>query len=147
MARRGAAHGRQRAVDGVVSRGDGGFRDLLAGGHRRGLRSNPEWRTRYLGRDWDLARVQGTHHNMGDGIRMALDVGAQPATGPPAAPSPGTAARRSGIGGWATCSRNTYPLGIIVNIHGQRFVDEGADFRNYTYARYGRDHPPAPAGG
>jgi tricarballylate dehydrogenase len=26
-----------------------------------------------------------------------------------------------------------------VNIHGDRFLDEGADFRNYTYARYGRE--------
>ena len=24
-------------------------------------------------------------------------------------------------------------------MHGRRFVDEGADFRNYTYARYGRE--------
>jgi tricarballylate dehydrogenase len=28
--------------------------------------------------------------------------------------------------------KHSYPLGIIVNRHGQRFVDEGADFRNYT---------------
>ena len=26
----------------------------------------------------------------------------------------------------------------MVNSHGQRFVDEGADFRNFTYAKYGR---------
>jgi tricarballylate dehydrogenase len=26
----------------------------------------------------------------------------------------------------------------MVNGHGRRFVDEGADFRNYTYAKYGR---------
>ena len=26
----------------------------------------------------------------------------------------------------------------MVNAHGRRFVDEGADFRNYTYAKYGR---------
>ena len=35
-------------------------------------------------------------------------------------------------------TRQSYPLGIIVNRDGRRFVDEGADFRNYTYARYGR---------
>ena len=35
-------------------------------------------------------------------------------------------------------TRQSYPLGIIVNRDGQRFVDEGADFRNYTYAKYGR---------
>ncbi|MGH7279223.1 MAG: FAD-binding protein, partial [Candidatus Rokuibacteriota bacterium] len=27
---------------------------------------------------------------------------------------------------------------IIVNLRGERFVDEGADFRNYTYVKYGR---------
>src|SRR5690606_33632353 len=27
----------------------------------------------------------------------------------------------------------------IVNIEGKRFVDEGADFRNYTYAKYGKE--------
>jgi len=29
--------------------------------------------------------------------------------------------------------------GIVVNARGERFLDEGADFRNYTYARYGRE--------
>ena len=33
--------------------------------------------------------------------------------------------------------KHSYPLGIMVNANGQRFVDEGADFRNYTYAKYG----------
>jgi tricarballylate dehydrogenase len=26
----------------------------------------------------------------------------------------------------------------MINANGERFVDEGADFRNYTYAKYGR---------
>ena len=34
--------------------------------------------------------------------------------------------------------KHSYPLGLIVNLHGERFVDEGADFRNYTYVKYGR---------
>ena len=34
--------------------------------------------------------------------------------------------------------KHSYPWGIMVNAHGRRFVDEGADFRNYTYAKYGR---------
>ena len=36
-------------------------------------------------------------------------------------------------------TRQSYPLGIIVNRLGLRFLDEGADFRNYTYARYGKE--------
>ncbi len=34
--------------------------------------------------------------------------------------------------------RHSYPFSIMVNTEGKRFVDEGADFRNYTYAKYGR---------
>src|SRR4030081_1372495 len=41
-----------------------------------GFEANPEWRTRYLGPGWDLAKVRGTRLNNGDGVRMALDMGA-----------------------------------------------------------------------
>src|SRR5262249_33985810 len=34
--------------------------------------------------------------------------------------------------------RHSYPFCLMVNTEGKRFVDEGADFRNYTYAKYGR---------
>jgi tricarballylate dehydrogenase len=34
--------------------------------------------------------------------------------------------------------KHSYPWGIMINANGERFVDEGADFRNYTYAKYGR---------
>jgi tricarballylate dehydrogenase len=107
-----------------------------------GFESSATWRTRYLGPGWDLARVRGTRFNTGDGIQMALDIGA--------------AAR----GHWSGChavawdvnapeygdlnvgdgfQKHSYPLGILVNNHGQRFLDEGADFRNYTYAKYGAE--------
>src|SRR5271157_837085 len=43
-----------------------------------GFESNAEWRTRYLGPGWDLAKVRGTRFNTGDGIRMALEIGASP---------------------------------------------------------------------
>jgi len=106
-----------------------------------GFEANAEWRTRYLGPGWDLAKVRGTRFNTGDGIRMALEIGAMP------------------YGNWSGChavgwdrnapefgdlsvgdgfQKHSYPFGIIVNGRGRRFVDEGADFRNYTYAKYGR---------
>ena len=47
---------------------------VLASG---GFEANREWRTRYLGPGWDMAKVRGTRYNTGDGIRMALDIGAQ----------------------------------------------------------------------
>src|SRR5262249_46072301 len=83
---------RRGAVTGVVARGPDGFEDLparavvLACG---GFEANPEWRTRYLGPGWELARVRGTRHNVGDGIRMAPQIGAPPhghwSSSPPAA--------------------------------------------------------------
>jgi tricarballylate dehydrogenase len=111
---------------------------VLAAG---GFQGNPEWRTRYLGPGWDLAKVRGTRFNTGEGIRMALEAGAAP------------------TGNWSGChavgwdrnapefgdlevgdnfQKHSYPFGIMLNANGERFVDEGADFRNYTYAKYGR---------
>src|SRR3546814_2776797 len=46
---------------------------ILASG---GFEANSDWRTRYLGPGWDLVKVRGTRHNMGEGIKMALDIGA-----------------------------------------------------------------------
>jgi len=110
---------------------------VLAAG---GFQSNPEWRARYLGPGWELAKVRGTRFNTGDVIRMALEVGAAP------------------VGNWSGChavawernapefgdlavgdqfQKHSYPWGVYINALGRRFVDEGADFRNYTYAKYG----------
>jgi tricarballylate dehydrogenase len=106
-----------------------------------GFEANTEWRTRYLGPGWDLAKVRGTRFNTGDGIRMALEAGAMPYghwSGCHAvawdrnAPEFGDLAVGDGF------QKHSYPFGIIVNARGERFVDEGADFRNYTYAKYGR---------
>lgn len=105
-----------------------------------GFESNTEMRARYLGPNWDLAKVRGTRFNMGDGLRMALDAGAMPCghwSGAHAvaweqnAPPFGDLAVGDGF------QKHSYPFGIVVNAEGKRFVDEGADFRNYTYAAYG----------
>jgi tricarballylate dehydrogenase len=118
---------------------------VLAAG---GFQANAAWRARYLGPGWDLAKVRGTRYDTGDGIEMALLAGASPA------------------GNWSGChavawelnapefgdraigdlyQKHSYPLGIVVNQHGHRFIDEGADFRNYTYAKYGAEILRQPA--
>ncbi|MEK7877813.1 MAG: FAD-dependent tricarballylate dehydrogenase TcuA, partial [Pseudomonadota bacterium] len=105
-----------------------------------GFEANAEWRARYLGRGWDLAKVRGSKYNTGDGLEMALKLRAQP------------------YGHWSGChavsweryaadfgdpaitpnyQRHSYPFGIMINSRGRRFLDEGADIRNYTYAKYG----------
>jgi tricarballylate dehydrogenase len=106
-----------------------------------GFESDPEMRTAYLGPAWELAKVRGTRFNTGDGIKMARAIGA------------------ASYGNWSGChavgwdfnapefgdlsvgdgfQKHSYPFGVMVNANGLRFVDEGADFRNYTYAKYGR---------
>jgi len=131
-------------VSGVRVETEGVEEDLHAGAivlAAGGFEANREWRTRYLGPGWDMAKVRGTRYNTGDGIRMALDAGAQPhgqwsgchsVSWERYAPDFGELDRP------ITASRNGYPFSIMVNAHGKRFVDEGADFRNYTYAKYGR---------
>jgi tricarballylate dehydrogenase len=112
---------------------------ILAAG---GFQANSEWRARYLGANWELAKVRGTRFNTGDGIRMALDAGASPVghwSGCHAVAwdlnAPEFGDRRIGDG----FQKHSYPFGLVVNADGKRFLDEGADFRNYTYAKYGRE--------
>ncbi|MDA0271087.1 MAG: FAD-dependent tricarballylate dehydrogenase TcuA [Chloroflexi bacterium] len=122
-----------------------GFHDLGAGAvvlGCGGFEANPEMRTRYLGAGWEVAKVRGTRHNTGEMLRAALEVGAQSYghwSGAHAVAwdmmAPPTGNRRIGD----LYQKHSYPLGVIVNAKGERFVDEGADLRNYTYAKYGRE--------
>jgi tricarballylate dehydrogenase len=110
---------------------------VLASG---GFEANPEMRARYLGPGWELAKVRGSRFNAGDGLRMALDIGAAP------------------YGNWSGChatgwdryapefgdvnvgdqfQKHSYLFGLLINAEGRRFVDEGRDFHSFTYAQYG----------
>jgi len=111
---------------------------VLAAG---GFQSNTEMRARYLGPGWELAKVRGTRFNTGDAIRMALDVGAQPTgnwSGCHAVAWERNAPEFGDLAVGDQFQKHSYPWGIYLNAEGKRFVDEGADFRNYTYAKYGR---------
>lgn len=106
-----------------------------------GFQANPEWRTRYLGAGWDLAKVRGTRFNTGEGHRMALEIGASPRGNWSGCHAVGWERNAPEFGDLAVgdgFQKHSYPWGIMVNAEGKRFVDEGADFRNYTYAKYGR---------
>ncbi|MGZ8212606.1 MAG: FAD-dependent tricarballylate dehydrogenase TcuA [Burkholderiales bacterium] len=117
-----------------------------------GFEANAEMRARYLGPGWDTIRVRGVPFNTGDGLRMAMDIGALP------------------YGSWTTChaspqdidippftvpsvhvhadstNRYMYPYGILVNTNGERFVDEVWDTRGRTYASMGRAILAQPGG-
>ena len=111
---------------------------VLAAG---GFQANPEWRARYLGPGWELAKVRGTRFNVGDGIKMALDIGAAPYGNWSGCHATGWDRYAPEFGDLAVADqfqKHSYPWGVYVNALGKRFVDEGADFRNYTYAKYGR---------
>jgi tricarballylate dehydrogenase len=106
-----------------------------------GFESNAEMRTRYLGPTWDLAKVRGTRFNTGAGINMALAIGAKAHgnwSGGHAVGWDMNAPEFGDLEVGDNFQKHSYPLGIMVNANGVRFVDEGADFRNYTYAKYGR---------
>jgi tricarballylate dehydrogenase len=133
------------AVIGVVVDGPDGREEIraravvLASG---GFEADPQRRAAYLGPNWDVAKVRGTPYNTGEVLHLALEAGAQP------------------YGNWSGChaiqwdagappsgdreiahrfSKQSYPIGIVVNRDAARFLDEGADFRNYTYAKYGAE--------
>ena len=111
---------------------------VLAGG---GFQANPEMRARYLGPGWELAKVRGTRFNTGDVIRMALDIGAAPTgnwSGCHAVAWERNAPEFGDLAVGDQFQKHSYPWGVYLNAQGKRFVDEGADFRNYTYAKYGR---------
>jgi len=111
---------------------------VLAAG---GFQANPEWRTRYLGPGWELAKVRGTRFNTGDAIGMALAIGAAPTgnwSGCHAVAWERNAPEFGDLAVGDQFQKHSYPWGIYINAEGTRFVDEGADFRNYTYAKYGR---------
>lgn len=110
---------------------------VLAAG---GFEANPRMRAEYLGPGWDLALVRGTPFNTGDGIEMALDIGAQPYghwSGRHAVAWDAGSAATGDRELTNQYTRGGYPFGIVVNADGRRFLDEGSDFRNYTYAEYG----------
>ncbi|HXV10591.1 MAG TPA: FAD-dependent tricarballylate dehydrogenase TcuA [Burkholderiales bacterium] len=107
-----------------------------------GFEANPEWRTRYLGPGWELAKVRGTRFNVGDGLRMALDIGACPYgnwSGRHAVSWERHAPEFGDLSLPESSYRHSYPMSIMINAEGKRFVDEGIEFYNYTYAKYGAE--------
>ncbi len=130
-------------VCGVHTRTDDGIETHSAGAvvlACGGFEANAQWRAQYLGRPWDHAKVRGTAYNQGDGLRMALDLGAMPwgqwsgCHSTPISNEWGAFADRALTD---KSNRLSYPFGVMINRRGRRFVDEGEDLQFFTYAKYG----------
>jgi len=110
-----------------------------------GFEADPALRQKHIGLNWDKAKVRGTPNNTGDGIRMATGFGAQEYglyAGCHATPMDLHMADYGNLnldpGERKNYRKICYFLGIMVNANGLRFVDEGINFRNYTYAQFGK---------
>ncbi|GAA3738066.1 tricarballylate dehydrogenase [Spinactinospora alkalitolerans] len=142
------------AVTGVAVRGEDGEERRIAAGAvvlaAGGFESSADLRRKHLGEGWERALVRGTPLNTGEVLGLALAHGAAPHgdwsschsvqwdAGAP--PEGGERDLTNGL------TRQSYPVGIVVNQDGERFIDEGADYRNYTYAKYGRKVLRQPGG-
>ncbi|HJG32666.1 MAG TPA: FAD-dependent tricarballylate dehydrogenase TcuA [Jeotgalicoccus aerolatus] len=108
-----------------------------------GFEASKEKRMEFLGDEWEDAVVRGSEYNTGDGISMALEVGAVRAGQYDGCHAHTTDYNAPRVGDYSKpgdiYKKSSYPLGLIINNEGHRFVDEGADFRNYTYAKYGKE--------
>jgi tricarballylate dehydrogenase len=134
----------QGKVCGVHLRDDEGMKTVTAKAvvlGAGGFEANVQMRTQHIGPNIGNAKVRGTPHNQGDGLRMAMDIGAMP------------------WGQWSGChatpisadwgdfapreltdksNRLSYVYGVMLNRQGHRFVDEGEDGALFTYAKFGR---------
>ncbi|KAL4864490.1 hypothetical protein BDV12DRAFT_205670 [Aspergillus spectabilis] len=126
--------------------GGGAEREIQAGAvilAAGGFEANPRMRAQYLGPGWDFAFVRGTPYNNGSCLEMAIrDVGAKQAgnwSGCHSVAWDANALPNSGDRGVSNeFTKSGYPLGLMLNLSGERFVDEGVDMRNYTYAIFGK---------
>jgi tricarballylate dehydrogenase len=133
------------AITGVTCKTSEGISHIEAGAivlAAGGFEANARLRAAYLGPGWDLAKVRGTPYNTGEVLHAAIAVGAQ------------------SYGHWSGChsvawdaaasawgnrdltnllTKQSYPLGVVINADARRFIDEGEDYRNYTYAKYGAE--------
>jgi len=131
-------------IAGVKVRGDDG----LAAIHAKavvlgcgGFEANVQMRTQHIGPLVGAAKVRGTPHNQGDGLRMAMGIGAMPwgqwsgCHATPISADWGDFAPREYTD---RSNRLSYLYGVMINRKGRRFVDEGEDQNLYTYAKFGR---------
>ncbi len=100
---------------------------IASGGFEGG---DPDFLARELGSEEPLIPIApGVHFNRGEGITMALDVGAARAvSGTTSTPNPSTPRCES-----PEPLVMVFPYGILVDQNGNRFIDEGRGTVDETY--------------
>jgi tricarballylate dehydrogenase len=134
----------QGRVSGVKVRDDDGLRAISARSvvlGCGGFEANVQMRTQHIGPLVGAAKVRGTPYNQGDGLRMAMAIGAMPwgqwsgCHATPISADWGDFAPREFTD---RSNRLSYHYGLMINRKGRRFVDEGEDGNLFTYAKFGR---------
>lgn len=146
----------ERVVGAVVETGAGERATIRAGAvvlGSGGFEANREMRIRHMGPNFADAKVRGTPFNTGIGLELSYRLGAQPHGfygGCHATPMDLHTPEYGNLDLPHDERKNyrkiCYFLGVMLNRDGQRFVDEGRDFRNYTYAQFGRAVLEQPGG-
>ena len=110
-----------------------------------GFEASEDMRVSNIGPDWAVAKVRGTPCNTGDGLRMAFDLGAMRYGSFDGCHATPMDLHMKNFGNLELPPKDRknyrkicYFLGVMLNADGVRFVDEGVNFRNYTYAQFGR---------
>jgi tricarballylate dehydrogenase len=129
----------------------GNFRgaSVLSGGRTRivrgkaaviaagGFESNLAWLREVWGAAADNFIIRGTPYNKGTLLRLMLDAGASSVGDPRECHAVAVDARAPKFDGGIVTRLDCLSLGIVVNIQGQRFYDEGEDFWPKRYAIWG----------
>jgi len=118
-----------------------GYTDIKARGGvviaSGGFEANVEMRVRYLGRFMDNVILRGSRYNTGEGLKMALEIGALPAGQWGDFHSAVLDARSSPFECGETATY-IFQLGLFIDEDGERFLDEGEDFRDQTYVKFSK---------
>jgi tricarballylate dehydrogenase len=129
------------AVRGVRVRSGAGLEEIEARGGvvlaSGGFQANVQMRVAHLGRYADSLVLRGSRYDTGDGISMALAIGAQ-AAGQWGDYHSAVIDARSPKTECGVTALYNFQMGIIVDAQGRRFLDEGEDYRDNTYVKFGK---------
>lgn len=110
-----------------------------------GFEANAQMRKDIMGQEWEDCLVRGTNYNQGAGIRMGMEIGAAFEGNPEGCHATPMDMHMPNYGNLEiphnerkNYRKICYFLGVMLNTEGHRFVDEGINFRNYTYAQFGK---------